>query len=206
MTHDSIGVGEDGPTHQPVEHLAALRAIPNLRVMRPADLTETLECYENALKTADRPSLFALSRQNCAPQRKTFVAKNLSALGAYELFPADGKAEASLFASGSEVQIAAAARETLQAAGIGTRLVSVPCMELFLEQPESYRRRIIGRAKAKVAVEAGIRMGWDGIIGLDGLFVGMHGFGSCGPFQKVYDKFGITPEAIVAAVKGKLGR
>jgi transketolase len=206
MTHDSIGVGEDGPTHQPVEHLAALRAIPNLRVMRPADLTETVECYENALKTANRPSLFALSRQDCAPMRKAFVAKNLSALGAYELFPAEGKAEATLFSSGSEVQLAATARETLQAAGIGTRLVSVPCMDLFLEQPESYRRRIIGRAKAKVAVEAGIRMGWDGIIGLDGLFVGMHGFGSCGPFQKVYDKFAITPEAIVAAVKGKLGR
>ncbi len=206
MTHDSIGVGEDGPTHQPVEHLAALRAIPNLRVMRPADLTETVECYDNALKTANRPSLFALSRQNCAPMRKSFVARNLSALGAYELFPADGKAEASLFASGSEVQIAAAARDALQAAGIGTRLVSVPCMDLFLEQPESYRRRIIGRAKAKVAVEAGIRMGWDGIIGLDGLFIGMHGFGACGPFQKVYDKFAITPEAIVAAVKGKLGR
>ncbi len=206
MTHDSIGVGEDGPTHQPIEHLASLRAIPHLQVFRPADMTETLECYEVALKAEKRPSLFALSRQNCPQYRKTFTPKNLSSLGAYELMPAEGKAEVTLFASGSEVQIAAKARETLQAAGIGTRLVSVPCMDLFEEQPEAYRKKIIGRSKVKIGVEAGLRLGWDWIIGLNGLFVGMSDFGASGPAAKVYEKFGITPEAIVSAAKGKLGR
>jgi len=206
MTHDSIGVGEDGPTHQPVEHLAALRAIPNLNVFRPADLTETVEAYECAMTSAKTPSLFALSRQNLPQFRKAFTAKNLTAQGAYELLPAEGRAEVTLFASGSEVSIAAKARELLQAAGIGTRLVSVPCYDLFMAQPEAYRRKVIGRAKVKVAVEAAIRMGWDAIIGADGLFVGMHGFGASGPYQKVYEKFGITPEAVAAAARERLGR
>jgi transketolase len=206
MTHDSIGVGEDGPTHQPVEHLAAMRAIPNLNMMRPADLMETAEAYEVALKSTKRPTVFALSRQNLPQFRKSVNARNQVALGAYELLPAEGKAAVTLFASGSEVAIAAAARALLARDGIGARLVSVPCMELFLEQPEAYRRKIIGRAKVKVAVEAGIRMGWDALIGLDGIFIGMNSFGASGPATKVYQKFGITAEAVAAAAKAKIAK
>lgn len=206
MTHDSIGVGEDGPTHQPIEHLAALRAIPNVNMMRPCDLTETIECYEAALASKSRPSVFALSRQNLPQLRKTFTAKNLSALGAYEIRPSQGKAAVSIFASGSEVSLAIAAQTMLTNKGILTRVVSVPCMDLFLEQPEAYRKKIIGRAKVKVAVEAGIRLSWDSIIGSDGLFIGMNGFGASGPFAKVYQHFGITAGHVAEAAAKRLGR
>ncbi|MEI8147004.1 MAG: transketolase, partial [Alphaproteobacteria bacterium] len=205
MTHDSIGVGEDGSTHQPVEHLASLRAIPNCFVYRPADVIETAEAWELALKSAHAPSVLALSRQNLPAVRKTAVAGNLSAKGAYELAPAKGKAQVSLFASGSEVGIAMAAKAALEAKGIAVRVVSVPCLDLFLAQPREVRASVIGTAPVKVAIEAGIRMGWDPVIGTDGIFVGMTGFGASGPYLELYRHFGITAEAVVEQAIAKLG-
>jgi transketolase len=204
MTHDSIGLGEDGPTHQPVEHLAALRAIPNLHVFRPADATETAECWELALNAATTPSVLALTRQNVAPARLGFSAANLCARGAYELKAAEGEAQVSLFASGSEVEIALAARELLTRQGIGARVVSVPCLELFQAQSAGLRADVIGAAPVKVAIEAGIRMPWDAIIGAKGVFVGMAGFGASAPYRELYTHFGITPEAAVAQALARL--
>ncbi|MGL5447173.1 MAG: transketolase [Rhabdaerophilum sp.] len=206
MTHDSIGVGEDGPTHQPVEHVASLRAIPNLDVYRPCDLTETAEAWELTLTTKNRPAVLALTRQNLPQIRTDANAKNLTALGAYEIAKADGKAEVTLFASGSEVSLAVKARSLLLAAGIVARVVSVPCFERFAAQPEAYRKKIIGRSKVKIGVEAGVRQGWDAIIGADGLFVGMDSFGASGPAGKVFAHFGITAEAIAAKAKAALKR
>ncbi|HRE22494.1 MAG TPA: transketolase [Rhabdaerophilum sp.] len=206
FTHDSIGVGEDGPTHQPVEHVASLRAMPNLDVFRPCDLTETAEAWECALQNAHRPTVLALTRQNLPQLRMDVGAKNLSALGAYELLGADGRADVTLFASGSEVSLAVKARSELLAAGILARVVSVPCMDRFLAQPESYRKKVIGRAKVKIAIEAGVRQGWDAVIGPEGAFIGMEGFGASGPAGKVFAHFGITAEAIVAAAKARVKR
>jgi transketolase len=204
LTHDSIGLGEDGPTHQPVEHLASLRCIPNLNVFRPADQTETLECWVAALEAATAPSVLALTRQNLPPVRKTMVEENLSAGGAYELSPAQGAARASLFASGSEVHIALEAQAILAAQGIPARVVSVPCMDLFLARPEAERRAVIGDAPVKVAIEAAVRMGWDAIIGSDGVFVGMDGFGASAPYKQLYQHFGITAQAAADAVASRL--
>lgn len=206
FTHDSIGVGEDGPTHQPVEHLAALRAIPNMNVFRPADLTETAECWQLALERGDGPSVLALTRQNVPALRLRFVEENVSARGAYELSPASEKAEVSIFASGSEVSLAIAAQAQLEKQGVPTRVVSVPCFELFHAQPEAYRRQVIGSAPANVAVEAAIRLGWDEFIGTEGAFVGMSSFGASAPAKDVYKHFGITAEAVVAAALSALGR
>jgi transketolase len=206
MTHDSIGLGEDGPTHQPVEHLAALRAIPNLHLYRPADLTETIECWQCALEHSDGPSVLALTRQNLPALRTRFAEENWCARGAYELSPASAKAEVSLFASGSEVSIAIAAQAELEKKGVPTRVVSVPCFELFRAQPAVYRHSVIGTAPARVAVEAAIRMGWDEIIGTDGAFVGMTGFGASAPYKDLYRHFGVTSEAVVAAAIDTLGR
>ena len=206
MTHDSIGLGEDGPTHQPVEHFAALRAIPNLLFLRPADLTETVECWQIALEHASGPSVLALTRQNLPALRLRFVEENMCARGAYELSPASAKAQISLFATGSEVAIAIAAQADLEKKGIPTRVVSVPSFELFRAQPAAYRHAVIGAAPARVAVEAAIRMGWDEIIGTDGAFVGMTGFGASAPYKDLYKHFGITAEAVVAAGLEALGR
>ncbi|PWE57199.1 transketolase [Metarhizobium album] len=203
LTHDSIGVGEDGPTHQPVEHMSALRAIPNLLLFRPADAVETAECWQLALEEKHRPSALALTRQNLAPARKTYEAKNLCATGAYELVPADN-AKVSIFASGSEVELALKAAETLAQKGVATRVVSVPCFELFYDQSEDYQKKIIGTASVKIAVEAAVRQSWDHIIGSDGAFVGMHSFGASGPAKDLYKHFNITAEAIVAAAEAKL--
>jgi transketolase len=206
MTHDSIGLGEDGPTHQPIEHFAALRAIPNLLFLRPADLTETVECWQLALERVNGPSVLALTRQNLPSLRLRFVEENMCARGAYELSPASAKAEISLFATGSEVSIAIAAQAELEKKGIPTRVVSVPSFELFRAQPAAYRHAVIGAAPARVAVEAAIRMGWDEIIGTDGAFVGMTGFGASAPHKDLYRHFGITAEAVVAAALEALGR
>ncbi len=203
LTHDSIGVGEDGPTHEPVEHMAALRAIPNLLMFRPADAVETAECWQLALHEQHRPSGLALTRQNLAPSRLDYVAENLCAKGAYELRAADN-AKVSIFASGSEVELAVKAAEQLNGKGIAARVVSVPCFELFAEQPADYRKSIIGEAPIKIATEAAIRQGWDTFIGNDGDFVGMHSFGASGPAKDLYKHFGITVEAIVAAAEAKL--
>jgi transketolase len=200
MTHDSIGLGEDGPTHQPVEHLAALRAMPNMRVFRPADAVETAECWQLALERRDGPTLLALTRQNLSQVRKEGGDGNLCAAGAYEIAPADGEAKATLFASGSEVEIAIEAQKLLNQKGMSARVVSVPSLELFLSQPEDVRRRVIGNAPVKVAVEAAVRWGWDALIGGDGVFVGMAGFGASAPYKDLYRHFGITAEAIAHRV------
>jgi transketolase len=203
LTHDSIGVGEDGPTHEPVEHMAALRAIPNLLMFRPADAVETAECWQQALKEQHRPSGLALTRQNLAPSRLTYSAENLCARGAYELIAADN-AKVSIFASGSEVELAVKAAGELNGKGIATRVVSVPCFELFQEQPADYRKAVIGDAPVKIAAEAAVRQGWDYFIGNDGDFVGMHSFGASGPAKDLFKHFGITSDAIVAAAEKKL--
>jgi transketolase len=204
MTHDSIGLGEDGPTHQPVEHLAALRAIPNLKVFRPCDAVETVECWQLALETASGPSVLALTRQNLPQQRLKLDEANRSASGAYELIAANGVPAVSLFASGSEVAIAVAAQKLLTERDIAARVVSVPCLDLFLALSESERAAIIGHAKIKIAVEAGIRQGWDAVIGSDGIFVGMTGFGASGPYKELYRHFGITPEKVAASAVAAL--
>jgi transketolase len=207
MTHDSIGLGEDGPTHQPVEHIAALRAMPNMRVFRPADAVETAECWQVALERTKGPTVLALSRQNLTPVRTTASNDNRCAQGGYELVPANGEAKVSIFASGSEVEIAVAAQKQLAERGIAARVVSVPSLELLLEQPADKRHAIIGNAPVKVAVEAQVRFGWDGVIGPDGAFVGMHSFGHSAPAKDLYKHFGITAEAVVeAATKGLQGK
>jgi transketolase len=200
MTHDSIGLGEDGPTHQPVEHLAALRAMPNMRVFRPADAIETAECWQLALERTDGPTVLALTRQNLAPSRTIAEKENRCARGAYELSPAAGTPLATIFATGSEVEIALAAQKLLKEKGIAARVVSVPSLELFLAQGEDYRRSVIGSAPVRIAVEAAVRFGWDAVIGPDGLFVGMSSFGASGPYKDVYKDFGITAEAVADAV------
>jgi transketolase len=204
LTHDSIGLGEDGPTHQPVEHLAALRAIPNLLVFRPADAVETVECWQLALENEERPSVLALTRQNVPQLRRAYEAANRCAAGAYEIGAAAGKAEVSLFATGSEVSIAVEAQKLLAAKGVPARVVSVPCFELLAEQPEAARRAVIGTAKVNVGVEAAVRQGWDAIIGTEGAFIGMSSFGASAPYKDLYKQFGITPEAIAQAAIDKL--
>ncbi|MGO4704987.1 transketolase [Microvirga sp. 2MCAF38] len=199
MTHDSIGLGEDGPTHQPVEQLASLRSMPNMRVFRPADAVETAECWQLALERTDGPTLLALTRQNLPQVRKEAVG-NFSAPGAYELSPAEGKAQATIFASGSEVEIALAAQKILAEQGFPARVVSVPSLELFLAQPEKVRAKVIGDAKIKVAVEAAVRFGWDAVIGSDGIFVGMSSFGASAPYKDLYKHFGITAEAVAEKI------
>ena len=205
MTHDSIGLGEDGPTHQPVEHLAALRAIPNHLVFRPADAMETAECWQIALESEKTPSTLALTRQNLPAVRTEFVAENLCRKGAYELAAAEGgEAAVSIFATGSEVEIALGARALLQGHGHPTRVVSVPCFELFFAQDEAYRKKILGKAGVKVGIEAAIRQGWDEIIGTDGIFIGMKGFGASGTIEQLYAHFGITAEAAAKAAEERL--
>jgi transketolase len=205
MTHDSIGLGEDGPTHQPVEHLAALRAIPNVLVLRPCDVIETAECWQIALEHTTGPSILVLTRQNLPLVRKEGSADNISKKGAYVLAEATGgKPIATLWATGSEIEIALKARETLEAAQIPTRVISAPSLELLAKQDEAYQQSLIGSAKVTVAVEAAVRQGWDHIIGRDGIFVGMKSFGESAPYQELYKHFGITAEAIVEAVKKKV--
>jgi transketolase len=203
MTHDSIGLGEDGPTHQPVEHMAALRVIPNLHVMRPCDAVETAECWEIALAAEKTPSVLALTRQKLKPARLTYSAKNLSAFGAYEVAPSAKKSKVVIFASGSEVEIAIDAKAKLDAAGFPARVVSVPSFDLFEKQGKAYKEKLLGTEKIRVAIEAGVRTTWDRFIGLDGIFIGMTGFGASGPAEKLYEHFGITAAAVVKAVKKK---
>ncbi len=205
MTHDSIGVGEDGPTHQPVEHLAALRAIPGLLVMRPADGVETAECWELALKSDHHPSLIAFSRQDVPTLRTTHTSENLCAKGAYEL-AGDAGAKVTFLATGTEVSMAMEARAKLAAEGTPSRVVSMPCWRLFEEQPEAYRKQVLGPGTVKVAIEAAAREGWDRYIGSEllgdgGAFIGMHSFGASGPYKDVYAKFGISADTAVAAAK-----
>ncbi len=204
MTHDSIGLGEDGPTHQPVEHLASLRAIPGLRVFRPADAVEVAECWALALADVDRPSVLALTRQGVPTVRTAQSSDNLSARGGYELAAAEGEARVTLLATGSEVHLALAARGLLQGDGIAARVVSMPCHELFDAQAEDLRRQVLGPGTVRVAVEAAIVQGWERYIGPDGGFVGMAGFGASAPASDLYRHFGITAEAVAEAARARL--
>ena len=204
MTHDSIGLGEDGPTHQPIEHLSSLRAMPNVQVMRPADAVETAECWELALTTTDGPSILALTRQGLPPLRDGTADGNQCARGAYVIREADGEAAVTLLATGSEVSLAVETRDLLQADGIGTRVVSMPCWELFEAQDAAYRESVLAPGTAKVAVEAGVQLGWDRYIGPNGRFVGMTGFGASGKGPDLYAHFGITADAVSKAARDLL--
>ena len=201
MTHDSIGLGEDGPTHQPVEHLAAMRVIPNLAVYRPCDAVETAECWQLALKDETRPSVLALTRQKLKPARLAYSEENLCAKGAYDIAPSDKPATVVIFASGSEVEIAMAAKALLDQAGKPARVVSVPSMENFERQDAAYKAKVLGSEKTRIAIEAGVRTGWDRFIGVEGTFIGMTGFGASGPAELLYKHFGITAEAVVKAAQ-----
>ncbi|MSP82987.1 MAG: transketolase [Alphaproteobacteria bacterium] len=205
LTHDSIGLGEDGPTHQPVEHLASLRAIPNLLVMRPADAIETAECWELALENRDRPSVLALSRQNLPPLRQD-AGQNRSARGGYVLLEADGPARVTLIGTGSEVAIAVAAHAELARQGVATRVVSLPCWELFGAQDAHYRASVLGPGTVRIGIEAGSPLGWERFVGDDGVIIGMTGFGASAPAGALYAHFKITPETVVAAALALLQR
>ncbi|MCG8652712.1 MAG: transketolase, partial [Pirellulales bacterium] len=204
MTHDSIGLGEDGPTHQPVEHLASLRAIPNLAVFRPADAVETAECWQLALARRDGPSVLALTRQGLPTLRTDHTDENLCAAGAYEIAPADGDARVSLLATGSEVTVAVAARDMLQADGVPTRVVSMPCWEMFAEQSSEQQMDTLGRDMVRVAVEAASPMGWARWGVDESEMVAMTSFGASAPAKDLFKHFGITAEAVVNAVQRKL--
>ena len=203
LTHDSIGLGEDGPTHQPVEHLASLRAMPNLHVYRPADALETAECWELAIRRSDGPSLIVLSRQPL-PALRSDISENRCARGGYVVREAEGRRQATLIATGSEVSIADESRTALAGEGISVALVSLPCWELFAQQDEAYRMQVLGTAP-RIGVEAASGFGWERWLGNDGVFIGMTGFGASAPYQDLYKAFGITPDAIAAAVRKRLG-
>ena len=205
MTHDSIGLGEDGPTHQPVEHLAALRAISNLDVYRPADAVETAECWEAALTTADRPAVLALSRQNVPLLRTKETSENLSARGGYVLADADGERDVTLLATGTEVSIAVDARALLAERGVRAAVVSLPCWEQFARQPADIRAEVLGTAP-RIAVEAAAPFGWTRFVDSEDDVVGIEGYGASAPYQALYDHFGITAEAVAARALAKLDR
>lgn len=205
FSHDSIGIGRNGPTHQPVEYLASLRAIPNMLVLRPADAVEAAECWEIALGNRTGPSSLIFARQPLEPVRGDGVGENLSRLGAYVLLDAEGgPRRATIFATGSEVSIAVEARAQLQADGIPTAVVSMPCWELFEAQNEAYRSTVVGRGTARVAVEAAVRLGWDRYIGDDGGFVGMSGYGASGAEGDLFEHFGITPQRVAEEIRRRL--
>ena len=204
MTHDSIGLGEDGPTHQPVEHLSALRAIPNLEVWRPADSVETLEVWQASLQSLNTPSVIALSRQNLKPVRKKFIKNNLSALGAYILVDNDD-ADICLYSSGSEIEIAINASEKLELEGIKAKVISVPSIDRFYLQNKEYRDKIVNSIP-KIVIEAGVRQSWDYILNENDIFIGMSGFGSSAPAKDLYEHFSITEEKVVSSAKLLLNR
>ncbi|HLY89925.1 MAG TPA: transketolase [Acetobacteraceae bacterium] len=203
LTHDSIGLGEDGPTHQPIEHLASLRAMPHLHVYRPADAIEVAECWELAIRRNDGPSLLVLTRQGL-PTMRSDIVENRTARGGYVLAEADGQRAATLIATGSEVSIAMDARAALAAEGVNVAVVSLPCWELFEVQDEAYRMQVLGGAP-RFGIEAACGFGWERWLGSDGVFIGMTDFGASAPYEVLYKHFGITPEAIAAAVRKKLG-
>ena len=203
MTHDSIGLGEDGPTHQPVEHLPSLRAIPNLNVFRPADTTETAECWSLAIKSKG-PSIIALSRQGCPHLRNTYEEKNKSSLGAYELKSSDGETQVNLIATGSEVSLAVEVYEELKNDGINSRVVSAPSFELLNKQDNDYIDKTLGQSGLRVGIEASTGLGWHNYLGDQGLFIGMNSFGASAPADQLYKNFGIDKENIINKIKEKL--
>ena len=199
MSHDSIGLGEDGPTHQPIEHLSSLRSIPNLNVFRPCDSTETIECWELALTCKDKPSVISLTRQNLNQLRTVFESKNLSSLGAYEIFRSNENIKLTLMASGSEVDIAVSAAKKLAERKIYAKVISVPSMELFDDQPEDYKLRILGETELKISIEASQPMSWKKYVGKNGATLGIEGFGKSAPYKDVYEYFKLTDDDVVNA-------
>ena len=206
FSHDSIGLGEDGPTHQPIEHLAHLRAIPNLNVFRPADTIETLECWEIALKSSTNPSVIALSRQKIPFITEKLNKKNICSLGGYELKKTNSNPEITLIASGSEVHIALDALKKLQDHNINSKVVSMPCQELFDKQPKEYKEKIIEKNSKKISIEASSIFGWEKYIGNEGTSMGMKTFGKSAPGKKLYEDFNLTTENVVKIAKKMLGK
>jgi transketolase len=205
LTHDSIGLGEDGPTHQPIEHLAMLRATPNLDVLRPADAVETAECWELALTSREQPSVLCLSRQNLPVLRENDTGETMSSRGAYVLREPDGPRDITLLATGSEVEIAVKAAALLaEKHAIRAAVVSMPSWKRFEEQPQTYRNAVLGGVP-RIAIEAAARLGWDRWIGENGIFIGMQGFGASAPASVLYEHFGITPKAVVEAAISLIG-
>ena len=196
MTHDSIGLGEDGPTHQPIEQLSGLRSIPNLNVFRPADRMETIECWEEALKNANTPSVLSLTRQNLSPIRKEYSNINKCSLGAYEVFRTKKKINLTILASGSEVNLAIDVSHKLAKDKIYSKVISMPCQDLFDQQSESYRRKILDETKIKISIEAGSTDCWKKYIGIDGLTFGINDFGKSAPYKDIYKHFGLTASNI----------
>ena len=206
FSHDSIGLGEDGPTHQPIEHLAHLRAIPNLNVFRPADIIETLECWEIALKSSTNPSVIALSRQKIPFVTETLTNKNMSNLGGYELKKTNSNPEITLIASGSEVQIAIDALDKLKEANINSKVVSMPCQELFDKQSKEYREKVIEKNSKKISIEASSIFGWEKYVGSEGSSLGMKSFGKSAPYKTIYEDFNLTSNSVVMIAKKMLGK
>ena len=206
FSHDSIGLGEDGPTHQPVEHLAHLRAIPNLNVFRPADTIETLECWEIALKSSTNPSVIALSRQNIPFVTETLTNKNMSGLGGYELRKSSSNPEVTLIASGSEVQIALDAFTKLKQANINSKVVSIPCQELFDKQPKEYKEKVIEKNSKKISIEASSLFGWEKYVDSDGASLGLKSFGKSAPYKSIYEDFNLSSDSVVMIAKKMLGK
>jgi len=206
FSHDSIGLGEDGPTHQPIEHLAHLRAIPNLNVFRPADTIETLECWETALKSSSNPSVIALSRQKIQFVTEALTSKNMSALGGYELKKTNSNPEITLIASGSEVEIAIDALNKLKEANINSKVVSMPCQELFDKQPKKYREQVIETNSKKISIEASSIFGWEKYVDSDGASLGLKSFGKSAPYKSIYENFNLTSDSVVMVAKKMLGK
>jgi len=206
FSHDSIGLGEDGPTHQPIEHLAHLRALPNLNVFRPADTIETLECWEIALKSSTNPSVIALSRQKLPFITEVFTKKNMSNLGGYELKKTNPNPDVTLIASGSEVQIAIEALNKLQTININSKVISMPCQELFDKQSKEYKEKIIDKDSIKISIEAGSVCGWEKYVGPDGISLGVKSFGESAPYKKLYEHFNLTSDNVVKLAKKMLGK
>ena len=206
LSHDSIGLGEDGPTHQPIEHLTHLRAIPNLNVLRPADIIATLECWEIALKSSINPSVIALSRQKIPFVTQTLTNKNMSALGGYELKKTNSNPEITLIASGSEVEIAIEALNKLKQNNINSKVVSMPCQELFDKQPKEYREKVIQKNSKKISIEAGSVLGWEKYVDSDGASLGVKSFGKSAPYKSIYENFNLTSDSIVMIAKKMLDK
>ena len=206
FSHDSIGLGEDGPTHQPVEHLESLRAIPNLNVFRPADINETIECWEIALKSKNNPSAIALSRQKLAYVSEHNSGENMSAKGAYVLKKTSDNSNIALIASGSEVEIALEAQEKLKVLNINSKVISVPCFDLFDKQTQDYKEQLLGTNTFKISIEASNESGWKGVVGKDGVTLGMTTFGRSAPYKDIYQLFNLTSDEIVKVVKAKLNK
>ena len=201
MTHDSIGLGEDGPTHQPIEQLAGLRAIPNLNVFRPADTTETIECWQLAIEQKNTPSVLSLTRQNLTPIRKKYIKENKCSYGAYEVFRTNNKIHLTILASGSEVEIAIEASKKLQQQQIYSKVISVPCQELFELQNKKYKQKILGETKVKISLEAASTLGWKKLTGNEGMEIGINSFGKSAPYKKIYEHFQITSNNVIQQAK-----